>query len=216
METIQKLIGDLELLLSEADGKLAELKERLTTIEQVQLPLSKPTREVVPEPEPEILPDSVPEIPENAFQEQTLSTLASESLEETVQEKMVSTRPSEAIHVSETETRAESRPGNLLSSADKTTLGEQFEQSRNERLLYHTYEQRRFSDISKALSLNDRFLYQRELFGNDAACMQETLEVLNTIHSLSEALNYLQSRYTWDDDQESVQQFYQMVEQHFS
>lgn len=61
-------------------------------------------------------------------------------------------------------------------------------------------------DIRLAISLGDRFLYQRELFGQNAELMQRTLAELNELHSFDEALNYI-SRFNWDTESNSYQQF---------
>ena len=42
-------------------------------------------------------------------------------------------------------------------------------------------------DLRKAFSLNDRFRYRRELFGNSDVEMNDTLNLVETMHSYSEA-----------------------------
>ncbi len=61
-------------------------------------------------------------------------------------------------------------------------------------------------DIRLAISLGDRFLYQRELFGQNAELMQKTLTELNGLHSFDEAMTYI-SRFGWDTESNSYQQF---------
>ena len=61
-------------------------------------------------------------------------------------------------------------------------------------------------DIRLAISLGDRFLYQRELFGQNAELMQRTLTELNELGSFDEAINYI-SRFNWDTESNSYQQF---------
>ncbi len=61
-------------------------------------------------------------------------------------------------------------------------------------------------DIRQAISLGDRFLYQRELFGQNAELMQKTLTELNNLGSFEEAMNYI-SRFNWDPESNSYQQF---------
>ena len=62
-------------------------------------------------------------------------------------------------------------------------------------------------DIRLAISLGDRFLYQRELFGQNAELMQRTLTELNELSSFNEALEYLAERFNWDPESNSYQQF---------
>ena len=61
-------------------------------------------------------------------------------------------------------------------------------------------------DIRQAISLGDRFLYQRELFGQNAELMQKTLTELNALGSFDEAMNYI-AQFNWDQDSNSYQQF---------
>jgi hypothetical protein len=61
-------------------------------------------------------------------------------------------------------------------------------------------------DIRQAISLGDRFLYQRELFGQNAEMMQRTLTELNKLGSFDEAVAYI-SRFGWDTESSTYQQF---------
>lgn len=62
-------------------------------------------------------------------------------------------------------------------------------------------------DIRQAISLGDRFLYQRELFGQNAELMQRTLTEINELKSFDEAMTYIGSRFQWDTENNSYQQF---------
>lgn len=63
------------------------------------------------------------------------------------------------------------------------------------------------SDIRQAISLGDRFLYQRELFGQNAELMQRTLTDLNDLHSFDEAISYIMTHFQWDTESSTYQQF---------
>ena len=62
-------------------------------------------------------------------------------------------------------------------------------------------------DIRQAISLGDRFLYQRELFGQNAELMQRTLTELNELGSFDEAMLYISERFQWDTESNTYQQF---------
>ena len=62
-------------------------------------------------------------------------------------------------------------------------------------------------DIRQAISLGDRFLYQRELFGQNAELMQRTLTDLNALRSFDEAVSYIMAHFQWDADSSTYQQF---------
>ncbi len=61
-------------------------------------------------------------------------------------------------------------------------------------------------DIRQAISLGDRFLYQRELFGQNAELMQKALTELNALSSFDEAMNYIR-QFGWDSESSTYQQF---------
>ena len=61
-------------------------------------------------------------------------------------------------------------------------------------------------DIRLAISLGDRFLYQRELFGQNAELMQKTLTELNALGSFDEAVRHI-SKFGWDTESSTYQQF---------
>lgn len=63
------------------------------------------------------------------------------------------------------------------------------------------------SDIRQAISLGDRFLYQRELFAQNAELMQKTLNELNELSSFDEAIAYISSKFQWDTESSTYQQF---------
>ena len=62
-------------------------------------------------------------------------------------------------------------------------------------------------DIRQAISLGDRFLYQRELFGQNAELMQKTLNELNELSSYDAAVAYISDYFQWDTESSTYQQF---------
>jgi hypothetical protein len=62
-------------------------------------------------------------------------------------------------------------------------------------------------DIRQAISLGDRFLYQRELFNQNAELMQRTLTELNNLGSYDEAVAYITEHFQWDTESNTYQQF---------
>ena len=71
-------------------------------------------------------------------------------------------------------------------------------------------------DIRQAISLGDRFLFQRELFAGNGELMQKTLDEINTLSSLSEAMDYVRDNFEWDKDSTAVQLFENVLKRRFS
>ena len=71
-------------------------------------------------------------------------------------------------------------------------------------------------DIRQAISLGDRFLFQRELFAGNGELMQKTLDELNALGSLEEAMDYVADNFEWDSDSTAVQLFENVLKRRFA
>lgn len=74
---------------------------------------------------------------------------------------------------------------------------------------------RQAKELRKALSLNDRFRFRRELFGNSDVTMNDTLNLIDTMHDYDEAFDYLTHDLEWSIEEPVVQEFLQLIERHF-
>ena len=70
-------------------------------------------------------------------------------------------------------------------------------------------------DIRKAFSLNDRFRFQRELFAGSASAMNTAIEHIEVMRSYGNAELYFYSQLHWDRENEVVQDFMNIVRNHF-
>ena len=73
----------------------------------------------------------------------------------------------------------------------------------------------KIDDISKAISLGDRFLFQRELFANNGELMQKTIVHLNSLSSIEEAYTYIQKKFTWDKESATTERFLQLISRRY-
>ncbi len=71
------------------------------------------------------------------------------------------------------------------------------------------------SDVRKAIGLNDRFYFQRELFNGNADAFNNTLDQINQMDSFELALQFIKSNYDWDDDNEVTESFYKSIKRRF-
>ncbi len=72
------------------------------------------------------------------------------------------------------------------------------------------------SDLRKSFTLNDKFRFRRELFGGDDAEFSDTLDLLATMHSLSEAEEYIYDDLQWSREDENVAEFMDIVANFFN
>jgi len=77
-------------------------------------------------------------------------------------------------------------------------------------------EQKRLKDLTKSLTLNDRFRFQREFFDNDTQKMLDVFSVINDTTSIEEALDYLRGVCEVDEESDSYKDFCVMLDLHFS
>lgn len=64
----------------------------------------------------------------------------------------------------------------------------------------------KLEDIRKGISLSDRFLFQRELFGGNGELMNKTIEKINGLSSLAEAEQYI-AQFGWDKESNAYELF---------
>jgi hypothetical protein len=102
----------------------------------------------------------------------------------------------------------------LVRQSRPNSLGEHFEKTMPQKGLHVTTPYNNAA-LSKSMSLNDRFRYQRELFQNDATKMAEMMAIIDSLSSMEEVQEYIRSSMDWDEEVEIVQDFYAMLEEHF-
>lgn len=76
----------------------------------------------------------------------------------------------------------------------------------------NTVGQMPIDDLSKAISLVDRFRFIRELFGGNGELMNTTIDDLNRCDTVAKANDYLVAHFPhWDTDNEAVAAFLSIV-----
>ena len=75
---------------------------------------------------------------------------------------------------------------------------------------------KRIEDLKQGISLGDRFLFQRELFGQNGELMQKTLEELNKQADFDAAVNYLDRKFpAWDKESATYELFINVLHRRF-
>jgi hypothetical protein len=77
-------------------------------------------------------------------------------------------------------------------------------------------QSRPINDLAKAIGLNDKFLFIRELFNGDKEKYHEAIQIINEMPSYEEAENYIRERFNWDEEQPEVEKFMDLVRRKFS
>lgn len=212
-EQNKKLMARLDVQQGQLDGLQALLGAMQVKVTQMQLQVVRmeellAARAVANETpvrqEPETMKQVEPETP----------VVEEKVVEEKIEEQPViktadtAVRREEPKEKQETHTIADAIKGEesladkLSKRVDRETVATSLNSSKIER-------------IQTAITIADRFRFQRELFAGDAVKMAETVETLNKMKSLDEALAYIEKNFSWDMDQQVTMDFIRIVERRF-
>ena len=70
-------------------------------------------------------------------------------------------------------------------------------------------------DTKRSISLNDRFLFQRELFNNDRYAMNNMMIKMQAFTTFAESKDYLENNTDWDFKDETVEKFLDLIKEGF-
>ena len=188
-ETEQELIPEPEISMEKEDEPESESeqedKEEMDTdiLEFIEVAQPKPEIATEPKQEPETKPETISEpqqepelekIAESTNQPQPVSAPVTQTLfEEELPQKPV---------------KPQQRSLNDLFNEQKQDLGDKFQQTK-------------ISDLTKAMSINDKFLFIRELFKNKSEEFSRAIHTLNGCENIEEAFDImegLKKQYFWD------------------
>lgn len=108
----------------------------------------------------------------------------------------------------------------LLERPVSPTLGEKFQGTktfRNELLgkgkmdVASVIKGKQIVDLTKAIGINDKFLFTKELFNGNAELYSKSINKLNEFTDINDALIFIQENFTWDDKNEAANQLIELV-----
>ena len=163
-------------------------------------PVVAPEPSVVSEPEPVVAPESEPSVvqPEPAPEPTPVSEPEPTPVDEPEPEPVEAPTPAPE----EVEPEAESEEFEPDPDDQPLTLDEALQRDMTK-------------DLRQAFSLNDRYRYRRELFGNSDSVMNETLNLIEAMHSFDEAEDYFYNDLQWEHDSPEVADFMVIIKNHF-
>lgn len=103
---------------------------------------------------------------------------------------------------------------NINVAADNTTISNDVEESQ-EFAAEQIMSLQNPNDIRKEFSINDRFRFRRELFGNSDTEMSDTLNLISAMTNLCEVEEYFYHDMEWDMDNEEVHDFMSIIANYF-
>lgn len=190
-------------------GSLAKSSSQTTAApETTPQPESEPTPITAPAPEPEEEPkmEQTEELTEEAQEQSKVESKEQPKVESKLQKPTVA--PPSSPEAPGTEKKV---LGELLGK-DRTSFNEKLGNGQGDgsnKVLSP------ITDLRKGLGINDRFFFQRELFNGSSDVMNQTLDQLNQMNSLSSAKSFLAANFKWKPDQEAVHAFMDLLERRF-
>ena len=207
-ETLGEIIEDVasvettETYFIKEDASPTETLEEEEIIEEEEEEEEELEEETEDEEEIEELPNKVAEVEEiTATAEIPLND------EEIVEEKFSS---NETRTIVEETRKSIIGDKNLVTSVTRNEL-----LSRTENTISSVLGNKKISDIKQGINIGDRFRFQRELFRGNGEDMNKTLTYLNQLATENEALSFLRSKYGWATDNDTAEDFYQIVKRRF-
>ncbi len=107
---------------------------------------------------------------------------------------------------------------NETAGGNTSSINERLKQSKID--LGDSFTEIPIRDLRKAIAVNDRFLFINELFRGDEAAYERSIKTINGFSIFPEAEYWIQRELKvkngWNDSEELVKQFYQLVKRRFS
>jgi len=197
LAALETRCAEQEALLAKQEAQLAELTNRLgeynTRITEL---------EARPIPESEIEMDWIDDEPEVQEEPEVLEEPEVEEEPQTPEiQQVLEPEP-------EPELNLEPEPEPEPQHAAEPKIAKSPNVPINDKMVNEKMVNNPVADLKQAISLGDRFLFQRELFGQNGELMQKTIEALNNMPNLNEALAYLDKRFAeWDKESSTYQLF---------
>src|SRR5690554_3029544 len=194
-------------------GSLAKSSSQTTAApETTPQPESEPTPITAPAPEPEEEPkmEQTEELTEEAQEQSKEQSKVGSKEQPKVESKLQ--RPAVAPPSSPEAPGTEKKVLGELLGKDRTSFNEKLGNGQgngSNKVLSP------ITDLRKGLGINDRFFFQRELFNGSSDVMNQTLDQLNQMNSLSSAKSFLAANFKWKPDQEAVHAFMDLLERRF-
>ena len=211
--TLDKTIEELQKALNAANAALAvqrdlmeELEQRLVEVE------ARPAMDEEPEVEVELLMDDDTEEPELVTAEVAEEEPVQETPAEAVEQPQEQLQPEPAIQPEP----VVAEPAQEEPKAEPSPAVAPAEPVHTDAHKANTAYGAPVTDLKQAISIGDRFLYQRELFGKNGELMQRTIADLNGLNTFDEAMEYIDRHFNWDKEQPSYELFVNALHRRFA
>lgn len=205
-EKTRLVVGQLQAAIAQLQNQVAQLQAQVATLSGMVTASTFQVPEVKTDPMPveENLQTGQDEKTEIAVPDPIFET--SQESEQVLETQVVSPEPPQAEKPAETMVEtiqkvAEKQTNEMRKEPKITTLNSQFSV--------------KIERLQSAITLVDRFRFQRELFGNSAPKMNEEIENFNAMTNIDDALAYIEQNLKWDIEDATVKDFINILQRKF-
>lgn len=199
---------------NKSDKVNAELTENLEPENETVAQVSDVSPEEEPKPEkPKIDKPEEPIAEESKLPEQAENEKY-EVLEEPIQTEPTQVEPKTVESEPEKQVSEEEKPRQMV-------LGERFTKDKSLNEKFTSLGESKYkvvgkpvASVKRAIGLNDRFMFTRELFDNDSGKYNTTLEAIDNANNFVEAIEYLEENCKWTKSETSLK-FMELVKRRF-
>jgi hypothetical protein len=71
-------------------------------------------------------------------------------------------------------------------------------------------------NIEALIGINDKYLFTSELFDNNSTVYIDTINILNGFETYEQALNWLNSKYDWEEDNQAAVTLAELLKSYYS
>ena len=214
LDGLQALLGGMQLKMTQMQMQIVKLEEQLAAKEAEFNTLSEKMYEAQRQLTAEEARPVMQEEARPIVQEEVKPVVQEEAKpvvqEEVKPQKTDTTQRLDVPDVEQTQTTtiAESIKG-------EESLAEKLSRKIECETVASSINASKIERMQTAITIADRFRFQRELFGGDAVKMAETVQAMNGMRNMDEALAYLDKRFKWDVDSAAAMDFIKIVERRF-
>ena len=87
--------------------------------------------------------------------------------------------------------------------------------SQNKKALADRIANTKIESLRKAISMGDRFRFQRELFDNNAETMNAAIDSIDACSDIYAAEDFINDHFDWDPENETVRDFLILLSRRF-
>jgi len=107
----------------------------------------------------------------------------------------------------------------LLQKPPQRSLNDLFNERREDHSISSQYQHAKVGDLTKAISINDKFIYIKELFHNRGEDFSASIRLLNECKNMEEAfdcLEQLKQKFFWDSKSDAYLSFCDLLRRKYS